>query len=104
MTTLENGLYAITNNAENRHIGRFPIEELTLLPKPLLALPQGVEGPNVRAQVVLLHAISTSYTYCSSWSRKAIGAITSKPLVLRLVYGGTLSPRFFSRQTSLKIG
>ncbi|KAK7692459.1 hypothetical protein QCA50_004084 [Cerrena zonata] len=50
MSTLENGVYAITNNAGNRHVGRFPIEELTLLPKPLMALPRGVEGPNFMIQ------------------------------------------------------
>ena len=59
-STLENGVYTITNNARDRQIGRFPIEELTLLPKPLMALPQGVEGPNVRIEGVLSFLLTTS--------------------------------------------
>ena len=59
-STLENGVYTITNNARDRQIGRFPIEELTLLPKPLMALPQGVEGPNVRIEGVLSFMLTTS--------------------------------------------
>ena len=58
--TLENGVYTITNNARDRQIGRFPIEELTLLPKPLMALPQGVEGPNVRIEGILSFLLTTS--------------------------------------------
>ena len=59
-STLENGVYTITNNARDRQIGRFPIEELTLLPKPLMALPQGVEGPNVRIEGVLSFLLTPS--------------------------------------------
>ena len=59
-STLENGVYTITNNARDRQIGRFPIEELTLLPKPLMALPQGVEGPNVRIEGILSFLLTTS--------------------------------------------
>lgn len=61
MSTLENGVYAITNNAGNRHVGRFPIEELTLLPKPLMALPRGVEGPNVRANDRVILVVSHAF-------------------------------------------
>lgn len=48
--SLANGIYIIQTKPqdEKRHVGRFPIEDLSLLPKQLFALPLGVEAPKVR--------------------------------------------------------
>ena len=47
--SLSSGLYVITSVADNRSIGRFLVEDLSLLPKQLFALPEGIEPPRVRS-------------------------------------------------------
>ena len=46
--SLSSGLYAVTSVADNRSIGRFIVEDLSLLPKQLFALPEGAAAPHVR--------------------------------------------------------
>ncbi|KAK7687736.1 hypothetical protein QCA50_008954 [Cerrena zonata] len=43
--SLENGVYIISTKEQGRHVGRFPVEDLSLRPKQLFALPQGIEAP-----------------------------------------------------------
>ncbi|KIP12660.1 hypothetical protein PHLGIDRAFT_60974 [Phlebiopsis gigantea 11061_1 CR5-6] len=38
MATIEDGLYTITSKVGNANIGRFPVEDLSLLPKRILKL------------------------------------------------------------------
>ena len=47
--SLSNGIYIVTSVAGDRHIGRFPVEDRSLLPKQLFALPEGIEPPRVRS-------------------------------------------------------
>jgi len=46
--SLNNGIYIIQSKVSNgAHIGRFMIEDLSLLPKRIHALPQGIQAPHL---------------------------------------------------------
>lgn len=45
--SLDSGMYIITTVADNRHVGRFPIEDRSLRPKEVFALPQNIDVPRV---------------------------------------------------------
>lgn len=44
---LDNGIYIIACKANNSYVGRFPVEDLSLMPKQVFALPQGMQTPHV---------------------------------------------------------
>ena len=46
--SLATGIYVVTSVAGNRFIGRYPIEDRSLLPKQVFALPESVDAPRVR--------------------------------------------------------
>ena len=46
--SLESGLYVVKSVAGDRFVGRFPVEDRSLRPKQVFALPEGVEIPRVR--------------------------------------------------------
>jgi len=43
--SLSSGIYIITSNADGANVGRHPIEDRSLHPKPVLALPKEIDPP-----------------------------------------------------------
>ncbi|KAG8996129.1 hypothetical protein FRB94_008554 [Tulasnella sp. JGI-2019a] len=43
--SIESGLYIVVNKANGHNIGRYPVEDRSLLPKRVMVLPQGVQAP-----------------------------------------------------------
>jgi hypothetical protein len=43
--SLGSGIYIISNKLDNAFVGRFPIEDRSLLPKKVVTLPAGFEAP-----------------------------------------------------------
>lgn len=46
--SLESGIYHIVSKAEDRYIGRHPVEDRSARPKQVFALPQCIDAPKVR--------------------------------------------------------
>ncbi|KAG8996127.1 hypothetical protein FRB94_008552 [Tulasnella sp. JGI-2019a] len=43
--SIKTGIYIISNKANNHSIGRYPVEDLSMQPKHVLVLPQGIQAP-----------------------------------------------------------
>ena len=70
--SLDNGHYIITSPSfGGRPVGRSPIEDLSLLPKQVYVLPDGVAAPKVSPIVILIGETLISYLTCRVLSRKA---------------------------------
>ena len=53
--SLSSGLYVVTSLAGNRFISRSPVEDKSLKPKQVFALPEGSPGSLVRPLYSLTH-------------------------------------------------
>ena len=70
--SLDNGHYIITSPSfGGRPVGRSPIEDLSLLPKQVYVLPDGVTAPKVSSIVILVGKTPISCLTCRLLLRKA---------------------------------
>ncbi|KAG9010626.1 hypothetical protein FRB93_003894 [Tulasnella sp. JGI-2019a] len=44
--SIETGMYLISSKVNNHSIGRYPVEDRTMLPKRVMVLPQGIQAPH----------------------------------------------------------
>ncbi|KAG8998061.1 hypothetical protein FRB94_007224 [Tulasnella sp. JGI-2019a] len=46
MSQIDSGVYMIMDKKTNNPVGRFPVEDLSLLPKRVVVIPQGMQAPH----------------------------------------------------------
>ncbi len=60
---LDTGIYIISTMADNRPVGRHLVEDRSLLPKAVRALPNGIQAPRVTF-ISLKHGLKNNSDHC----------------------------------------